>query len=124
MCLWLGLSSLLLVSHPVAGAADQPWSTRRFFCLDERQISLDLNTGFTAAPAVVSELRDEIASAWGLPLGQRVEVCFRGGDRSAVTGVLELLRAPDYPWDPHQALKLGIAGFVFSSREIERWTKT
>ncbi len=97
---------------------------RPFFCVDERQISLDLDTGFTAAPVVVSELRDEIAAAWGLPLGQRVEVCFRGGERSAVTGVLELLRAPDYPWDPHQALKLGIAGFVFSSREIERWTKT
>jgi len=98
-------------------------SDRLFFRVDEHQISLDLDPGFNTAPAVVSELRDEIAAVWGLPLGQRVEVCFRGGERSAVTGILELLRAPDYPWDPHQALHLGIAGFVFSSREIERWTK-
>jgi hypothetical protein len=50
-------------------------------------------------------------------------VCFRGGERSAVTGLLELLRAPDFPWNPHQALHLRIAGFVFNSRDIERWTK-
>ena len=46
-----------------------------------------------------------------------------GAERSAITGILELLRAPDYPWDPHQPLKLGISGFVFSSREIASWTK-
>jgi len=89
----------------------------------EHQISLNLDPGFAAAPAVVPEIRKEIAVAWGLPLDQRIEVCFRGGERSAVTGVLKLLRAPDYPWDPHQPLQLSIAGFVFSSREIERWTK-
>jgi hypothetical protein len=55
------------------------------------------------------------------PLGQRVEVCFRG-ERSAIAGKLELLRAPDYPWDRHQPLQLAVAGLVFSSRDIERWT--
>mgnify|MGYP001555661339 FL=1 len=88
----------------------------------EHQISLALDAGFSAAPPVVPELRDEISAAWGLPIGQRIEVCFRGGQRSAITGLLELLRAPDFPWDPHQPLQLSIAGFVFSSREIERWT--
>lgn len=101
------------------------WATPAAFFprLSEQQISLALDAGYTTAPAVVLELRDEIAAAWSLPLGQRVEVCFRGGERSAITGILELLRAPDYPWVPHQPLKLGISGFVFSSREIASWTK-
>ncbi len=90
--------------------------------VSEQQISLGLDAGYCTAPAVVPQLRDEIATAWRLPLGQRVEVCLRGGQRSAVTGILELLRAPDYPWDPHQPLKLAIAGLIFSSREIDRWT--
>ena len=91
--------------------------------MGEQQISLDLDVAYSAAPAVVAELRDEIAHAWSLPLGQRVEVCFRGGQRSAVIGVLELLSAPDYPWNPRQPLKLQIAGLVFSNREIGCWTK-
>lgn len=90
--------------------------------MSEQQISLDLDVGYQPAPAVVPELRDEIAATWGLPLGQRVEICFRGGERSAVTGTLELLRAPAYPWEPRDALQLRIAGLIFSSREIERWT--
>jgi hypothetical protein len=89
--------------------------------MSEHQICLDLDVGYQSAPVVVPALRDEIAVAWGLPIGQRVEVCFRGGERSAVTGTLELVRAPNYPWDPRQALHLRIAGLIFSSREIERW---
>jgi len=90
--------------------------------VSEQQLHLGLDSGFNHAPVVVSELRDEIAAAWSLPLGQRVEVSFRG-QRSAVTGTLELLRAPDYPWDPRQPLQLGIAGLVFSNREIASWTR-
>jgi hypothetical protein len=89
----------------------------------EYQSSLGLDAGYEPAPAVVPELRDEIASAWGLPLGERVEIYLCGSERCAVTGVLEILCTPDYPWDPHQALKLRASGFLFSSREIERWTK-
>jgi hypothetical protein len=63
-----------------------------------------------------------LPTVWAYPLCKRVEVCFKGGERSAVIGVLELLRAPDFPWDRHQPLQLAIAGLVFSSREIERWT--
>jgi hypothetical protein len=88
----------------------------------EQQISLGLDTGFTAEPPVVPELREEIAAVWGYPIGKRVEVCFKGAERSAITGVLELIRSPDYPWDRHQPLQLAVAGFVFSSREIDRWT--
>jgi len=90
--------------------------------MSEQQTSLDLDVGFNLAPPVVPELRDEIATAWGLPLGQRVEICFRGNQRAAVTGILEVISAPEYPWDAHQPLKLRISGLIFSSREIERWT--
>lgn len=65
--------------------------------MGEQQTSLGLEAGFNTAPAVVPELRDEIAAVWDYPLGKRVEVCFKGGERSVVTGVLELLRAPDFP---------------------------
>lgn len=91
--------------------------------MPEQQISLGFDLPHSPAPVVMPELRGEIAQAWGLPLGERVEICFLGCQRAAITGTLELLSAPDYPWDPHQALKLHIAGFIFSSREIERWTK-
>jgi hypothetical protein len=87
----------------------------------EHQTSLRLDVGYEPAPPVVSELRDEIAVAWGLPLGQSVEVSLRN-ERFVLRGVLELRRAPDYPWDGRQALQLAVAGFVFSNRQIERWT--
>lgn len=91
--------------------------------MPEQQISLGLDTTHTTAPAVVPELRAEIAQAWGLPLGERTEVCFRGSQRAAITGILDLITMPDFPWDRRQALQLRIAGFVFSNREIESWTR-
>lgn len=91
--------------------------------MSEHQTSLAFDVGFSPKPAAIPELRDEIAQAWGLPLGERVEVCFRGSQRAATTGVLELLTSPDYPWNPQQPLQLSIAGLVFSSRQIERWTR-
>jgi hypothetical protein len=90
--------------------------------VEEHQTSLGLDGGYQPAPAVIPELREEIAAAWGLPLGQRVEVYLRGGLRSGLTGVLELRSAPNYPWDGRESLQLAVAGFLFSSREIERWS--
>lgn len=87
----------------------------------EHQTSLRLDVSYEAEPAVGTELRDEIAAAWGLPLGQRVEVSLRS-QRCALRGILELQRAPDYPWDGRQALHLAVAGFVFNSRDLEHWT--
>jgi hypothetical protein len=86
----------------------------------EHQISLRLDANYHPAPAVGADLRAEIAAAWGLPLGQRVEVGLRN-QPCALRGILELERAPDYPWDGRQALRLAVAGFVFSSREMESW---
>jgi len=87
----------------------------------EHQISLKLDADYHPAPAVETGLRAEIAVAWGLPLGQRVEVSLRN-QPCALRGILELERAPDYPWDGRQVLQLAVAGFAFSSREMERWT--
>ncbi len=91
--------------------------------MSEHQIDLGFEVTHSTAPLVVPELRDEIALVWGLPLGERVEVCFRGSQRASITGILELVSTPDFPWDRHQELKLRIAGYNFKSREMERWTR-
>ena len=89
----------------------------------EQQTNLGLDATHSTEPAVVPQLRDEIAQAWGLPLGERVSVRFRNSQCEAITGVLELLAAPGFPWNPRETLQLRIAGFNFSSREIESWTR-
>jgi hypothetical protein len=73
------------------------------------------------APAVASDIRDEIARVWGLPLGQRVVLSIRGQERIELRGRLELLVAPDYPWDKIQPLRLKVAGVIFFSTEIDHW---
>jgi hypothetical protein len=87
----------------------------------EHQISLRSDADYAPAPVIGSELVEEIAAAWGLPLGQRVEVTLRN-QPCALRGTLKLERAPDYPWDGRQVLQLAVAGFAFSSRDMERWT--
>jgi hypothetical protein len=90
--------------------------------MPEHQADLPLDAAFNPAPAAPPELRDEIARAWGLPLGERVEISLRDGSVDTLAGVLELAAAPDFPWNPRQPLRLRVAGFVFSSRDIGRWT--
>ena len=120
-------SDLIFVSfsHAFAytGSETRPTPTTVFLNMGEHQDSLDLDVSYNREPTVIPELRDEIAHTWGLPLGERVEVCFRGSQRAGITGVLELLSTPDYPWDARQPLQLRMVGLVFSSREIERWTR-
>jgi hypothetical protein len=91
--------------------------------MPEHQTDLPLDAAFSPEPAAVPELRDETARAWGLPLGERVEVSFRAGQLDTLAGVLELAAAPDFPWNPRQPLQLRIAGFVFNNRDVEHWTK-
>lgn len=91
--------------------------------MPEHQTSLPLDAPHSPAPAAPPELRDEIARAWSLPLGERVEISLRDGQLDTIRGVLELAAAPGYPWNPREPLPLRIAGFAFSSREIVRWTK-
>lgn len=73
------------------------------------------------APAVASDIRDEIAQVWGLPLGQCVVLSIRGQERIEMRGRLELLVAPGFPWDKRQPLRLKVAGVIFSSTEIGHW---
>jgi hypothetical protein len=91
--------------------------------MPEHQISLGLDATHTTAPKAVPELRDEIAQAWGLPLGERIEVRLRDCQCDALTGILELVSPPDFPWNAREPLHLRIAGFPFSSRVIQSWTK-
>ncbi len=91
--------------------------------MPEHQTGLPLDAPYHPAPAAPPELRDEIARAWGLPLGERVELSFRRGPLDAAAGVLELAAAPDYPWNPRQPLQLRVCGYIFDSRDIERWTR-
>lgn len=91
--------------------------------MPEHQASLPFDLPYNPAPAAPPELRDEIAQAWGLPLGERVEVSFRDGQLDGISGVLELITPPDYPWNPREPLQLRIAGYPFSSRAIAQWTK-
>lgn len=78
-----------------------------------------------ATPAASPEaaLRHEIAAAWRLPLGERVEISFRNAQLDDIAGVLEIAAPPSYPWNPREPLALRIAGFTFSSRDIARWTR-
>lgn len=91
--------------------------------MPEHQADLPLDTPYQPAPAAPPEIRDEIARTWSLPLGESVEVCLRDGQIDAIRGRLEIASAPDFPWDPHQPLQLRIAGYTFSSRDIEHWTR-
>ena len=88
-----------------------------------QQTSLNLDASYSTEPVVTPDLRDEIAKAWGIPLGQRVEVCLKGGERFAATGILELISTPDFPWDARKSLKLRLSGLNFTTRDIDRWTK-
>lgn len=92
--------------------------------MSEHQPGLPFDTPYDPAPAAPLELRDEIARAWGLPLGERIEITLRNDSLDTITGVLEIVSVPDFPWNPRQPLQLRVNGFVFDSRNIERWTRT
>ena len=91
--------------------------------MTEDQFAFTFDLTPATEPAVSPDLRDEIAGVWGLPLGEKVEVFLRNSQIDTVSGILELADAPDYPWNPRQPLRLRIAGFVFSNREIGHWTR-
>ena len=91
--------------------------------MPEHQANLPLDASHAPEPAAVPELLDEVARLWSLPLGERVEVVFKDGQLDSITGVLELVTAPAYPWNPRETLVLRIAGFTFSSRAIAHWMK-
>ncbi len=72
-------------------------------------------------PGPVPHLREEIARVWGLPLGEQVQLTLLRGPCDSLRGRLDLLNAPDLPWNPRQPLALAVAGVAFSSRDIHHW---
>jgi hypothetical protein len=66
-------------------------------------------------------LDEEIAAAWQVPIGKRVHVTLRRHDVAGTTGRLEIARAPDWPFDPHQPLALRIGHVAFTHQQIESW---
>lgn len=91
--------------------------------MPEQQTHLGFDASHSAPPAVIPELRDEIAQAWSLPLGERIQVRLRDSQCDTLTGTLELAAAPDFPWNPRAPLQLRVAGFAFSSRDIAQWVR-
>lgn len=91
--------------------------------MSEHQTALPFDTPYQPAPGAPTELRDEIARAWGLPLGEPAEITLRNDSLDTITGRLELVSSPDFPWNPRQPLQLRVNGFEFDSRAIERWTR-
>ena len=66
-------------------------------------------------------LLQEVSAAWGLPIGLRVRVSVRDSSLPELSGRLELITAPDLPFNPRVALRLRVSGVVFSSAEIVEW---
>jgi hypothetical protein len=94
------------------------------------ELQSDLPLDATAAsaspaegPAVLPELRDEMAAAWRLPIGERVEISFLHEQLDTIAGILEIAAPPSFPWNPREPLALRVAGFAFSSRDIAQWTR-
>ena len=73
-------------------------------------------------PHPLDDLLQEIAVAWGLPVGERVRVRLMTEAVPELSGRLELARVPDLPLDPRQPLALRVAGVTFSSREVRSWS--
>jgi hypothetical protein len=68
-----------------------------------------------------SDLYEEIAAVWGIPVGQIAHVALREHSFSDLQGRLELFRAPDLPLDRREPLALRIGTIEFSSRQIVAW---
>lgn len=81
------------------------------------------NSDALALPLESDPYIQSVSEFWGLPIGRqaRVEVCDRSLD-VALTGVLELLRAPRTPWQRTDSLPLRIGTIEFGSRSIRSWT--
>lgn len=63
----------------------------------------------------------EIAAIWGLPIGRCVRLSGRDPALPELSGRLELVGAPDLPFNLREALRLRVSGGAFSSTEIVGW---
>jgi hypothetical protein len=67
-------------------------------------------------------LTDELASVWGLPLGRKVRVELRNHSVAGLSGMLEVARLPDFPFDAKAPLSVRIGHVAFTSRELAAWS--
>jgi hypothetical protein len=91
---------------------------------DDQQEFLFANgdTPQLGTPVSDDPLVRDITLTWSLPIGYKVRVHLKDDENlSVLEGRLELVSAPDVPFDPRQALSLRIRGYVFSSRAIASW---
>ena len=74
------------------------------------------------SPDPRSALFAEIGALWQLPVGQVARVNLNGHNLSDLQGRIELVRAPDLPFDRREVLALRIGTIEFSSRQIVSWS--
>ena len=84
---------------------------------------------FPEGPAPSIELPDfrtgfyqEVAQIWNLPLGQRARLELREHDLPEIAGVLELVRAPDLPFNSREPLRLCVGSISFLSSQVASWS--
>jgi hypothetical protein len=75
--------------------------------------------GFTD---LAPNLTDEVARAWGLPVGRWARVTLRGHAVDELTGLVQIEGLPDLPFDPRQPLRLRIGRESFTSRQVTGWS--
>lgn len=73
-------------------------------------------------PDRLSDFFDEVSRAWGIPVGQRVNLRLRDAALPELTGKLKLVRPPDLPLDPSETLALTLNGIEFTHRQIAAWS--
>lgn len=75
--------------------------------------------GRLGLPLPEDPLLRDIGAEWGLPVGQRVRIVFRGGESfRELTGCLEVAGAPELPLKRHRVLLLRVAGYEFGHTAI------
>ncbi|HEY0944169.1 MAG TPA: hypothetical protein VGD81_02850 [Opitutaceae bacterium] len=70
----------------------------------------------------LEELFEQISTTWGVPLRRPVRLRLRDQSIPELTGILELVRAPDLPLDKREPLRLRLKGIEFTHRDISEWT--
>ena len=79
----------------------------------------DGDEGRLGLPLPEDSLVRDIGAEWGLPVGQRVRIVFRGGESLRdITGRLEIAAAPELPLNHHRLLRLRVAGYEFGNTAI------
>ncbi len=89
----------------------------------DEQLSLFGNTSESArAGEPPQELADEVAAAWGLPVGRKARVMLRGHPVETLVGWVQLDGLPSLPFDGREALRLRIGRYTFTSRQVAGWS--